>query len=78
MEKLTGGGGGVKRKASGTPTAPEPEAKKPRSQKMDEIRAMLARKSTHHKEAEKVGFGRTKNAKKWAESEFRKFKNFEF
>lgn len=54
MEKLTGGGGGVKRKASGTPTAPEPEAKKPRSQKMDEIRAMLARKSTHHKEAEKA------------------------
>lgn len=41
--------GGVKRKA---PAPEAPEAKRPKaSEKMDEIRKMLARKSSHHQEA---------------------------
>ncbi|EGT34755.1 hypothetical protein CAEBREN_20954 [Caenorhabditis brenneri] len=49
--------GGVKRKAVESPARnDQPDAKKSKSsgQKMEEIRALLARKSTHHKEADKA------------------------
>ncbi|UMM22923.1 hypothetical protein L5515_003889 [Caenorhabditis briggsae] len=48
--------GGVKRKAVGTPDRSQPDAKKSKSasQKMEEIKALLARKSSHHQEAEKA------------------------
>uniref|UniRef100_A0A1I7UZ25 Protein MCM10 homolog n=1 Tax=Caenorhabditis tropicalis TaxID=1561998 RepID=A0A1I7UZ25_9PELO len=54
-ETEQGGGGGVKRKAVESPSQNEnSNAKRSKNQKMDEIKALLARKSSHHKEADKA------------------------